>query len=136
MTEKTYFQPGDYESPLTAEGRARTIAALQICAGSQTLAKDVPMRRDMLRKLTSPRAVSYWLEKGWLQKAGKAGKVELLALTAKGVATCNNSLAGGSEVPTRQELVDRCRDQMLNGAPGFMEVTFAAIEAHGDESSA
>ena len=128
MTQETYFQPGQYESPLTAEGRARTIASIQICIGHQALAKDISMRRDVLIKLMSPRAVSYWLEKGWLQKVRKVGKVELLALTAKGLVTCKNSLAGGSEVPTRQDLVDRCITQMTSGAPGFKKITFEALQ--------
>ena len=128
MTSVTLFQPGNYESPLTAEGRARTIAAFEICIGGHGLAKDVPMRRDMLRTLMSPSAVSYWLEQDWLAKRGKVGKVELLALTAKGLRNCRNSLAGGSHVPTRREFVDRCIDEMRTGTVGFKAVTFASLD--------
>ena len=126
MTQ-TFYLPGDYESPLTAEGRARTIAAFEICLPNSTLTKGTSMRRDILRSLASPRAISYWLEQGWLEKAGKVGKVELLALTSKGLVTCRNAIAGGSEVPTSWELVDRCIAEMTTGAPGFKRKAFEPI---------
>lgn len=128
MTHNKFYAPGNYESPLTPEGRARTIASFQICCAPQELAKDVPMRRDVLRNLMSPRAVSYWLELGWLKKIGKVGKVELLVLSSKGLVTCKNSLAGGSEVPTTKALVDRCVTQMTVGSTGFKEISFAPLE--------
>lgn len=126
MTQ-TFHVPGNYESPLTAEGRARTIAAFELCLPKRNLCKGEPMRRDILRSLASPRAVSYWLEKDLLEKHSKIGKVEFLALTSKGLRTCRNSIAGGSEVPTSRELVDRSADEMTNGAPGFTKKEFRPV---------
>ncbi|WPC04099.1 hypothetical protein SBP02_15140 [Pseudomonas benzenivorans] len=122
-----FYLPGNYESPLTSKGRARTIAAFELCLPNSTLVKGKPMRRDILRSLASPRAISYWLEQGWLEKCGKAGKVELLALTSKGLVTCQNAIAGGSEVPTSRELVDQCITEMTAGALGFKPKTFESI---------
>jgi len=127
MTQSFYL-PGNYESPLTAKGRARTIAAFELCLPDSSLRKGEPMRRDILRSLASPRAVSYWLEKDWLEKHSKIGKIEFLSLTSKGLVTCRNAIAGGSEVPTSRELVDQCIEEMINGARGFKKKEFEALD--------
>lgn len=128
MTQ-TFYLPGQYESPLTAKGRARTIAAFELCHSGASLTKGEPMRRDILRSLASPRAISYWLERDWLEKHSKIGKVELLALTSKGLVTCRNAISGGSDVPTSRELVDQCINEMKTGAPGFKKKDFEALSA-------
>lgn len=86
------------------------------------------MRRDVLSKLMSPRAVGYWLnDKEWLRSSRKIGRVELLCLTDDGLRTCANSIAGGSEVPTTPELVASRRQVMLTGGSGHDEVSFASL---------
>lgn len=124
----TYFAPRQYENPLTEQGRARTIAAFHIAQGNSDALTSAEMRRDVLNKLMSPRAVSYWLnDKEWLAFSRKVGRVELLRLTDDGLRTCANSVAGGSEVPTTPELVASRRHQMLHGGGSLEEVFFAAL---------
>jgi hypothetical protein len=87
------------------------------------------MRRDVLNVLMSPAAVSYWLgTQEWLEKTRKVGRVQLLRLTDKGLATCANSVNGGSNVPTTPELVSRCRGRMKHGAAGHQRKEFKPID--------
>ena len=55
----TFFAPGNYENPLTAGGRARTIAAFHLAQGNTDTLTNAEMRRDVLNALMSPRAVGY-----------------------------------------------------------------------------
>ncbi len=124
----TFFAPRQYENPLTEQGRARTIAALHLAQGSTIELTSAEMRRDVLNRLMSPRAVSYWLnDKEWLNFSRRIGRVELLCLTDAGLRTCANSIAGGSEVPTTPELVASRRHLMLLGGSGHDEVSFAPL---------
>ncbi len=124
----TFFAPRQYENPLTEEGRARTIAAFHLAQGNVDRLTDAEMRRDVLNKLMSPRAVGYWLnDKEWLRSSRKVGRVELLCLTDNGLRTCANSIAGGSEVPTTLGLVASRRRLMLTGGSGYDEVSFASL---------
>ena len=124
----TFYAPNQYENPLTEQGRARTIAAFHIAQGNPNTLTSTEMRRDVLVKLMSPRAVSYWLnEKEWLMLSRKIGRIQLLCLTDAGLRTCANSIAGGSEVPTNPELVSSRRLLMSQGGHGHNEVTFPDI---------
>lgn len=124
----TFFAPGTYENPLTAGGRARTIAAFHLAQGNADTLTQAEMRRDVLNALMSPRAVGYWLnDKNWLELVRKVGRVQLVRLTNDGLRTCANSIAGGSEVPTTPELVQTRRFQMLQGSHGHMARTFALL---------
>lgn len=124
----TFFAPGTYENPLTAGGRARTIAAFHLAQGNVDTLTNAEMRRDVLNALMSPRAVGYWLnDKGWLELVRKVGRVQIVRLTNDGLRTCANSIAGGSEVPTTAELVRTRRLQMLQGSHGHTVKTFAPL---------
>ena len=124
----TFFAPRQYENPLTEQGRARTIAAFHLAQGSVIELTAGEMRRDVLNKLMSPRAVKYWLnDREWLSFSRKDGRVELLCLTEAGLRTCANSIAGGSDVPTTPELVASRRRLMLLGGSGHDEVAFAPL---------
>lgn len=124
-----FFAPGNYENPLTAGGRARTIAAFHLAQGNVDTLTKAEMRRDILNALMSPRAVGYWLnEKKWLELVRKVGRIQLVRLTNDGLRTCANSIAGGSEVPTTLELVQNRRLQMLQGSHGHTAKTFAPLE--------
>jgi hypothetical protein len=124
----TFFIPRHYENPLTEQGRARTIAAFHLAQGNSDVLTSAEMRRDVLNKLMSPRAVGYWLnDREWLCFSQKVGRVELLRLTDAGLRTCANSIAGGSEVPTTPELVESRRHIMLHGGNGHDEWAFAAL---------
>lgn len=123
-----FFVPGSYENPLTAAGRARTIAAFHLAQGNVEQLSNLEMRRDVLNSLMSPRAVGYWLnDKCWLEKTRKVGKVQLLRLTEDGIRTCANSITGGSNVPTTLALVTSCRNQMLNGGNNLSEKSFPPL---------
>lgn len=125
----TFFAPGAYENPLTAEGRARTIAAFYLAQGNPSSLSHGEMRRDVLTALMSPRAVGYWLnDKGWLEFVRKVGRVQILRLTEAGLITCANSVAGGSKVPTTNELVARKRRLMLEGGHGHTSRTFTPLK--------
>lgn len=105
-----FYIPGSYDSPLTASGRARTIAAFHLALGDVNTLNRGDMRRDVLTDLMSKSAVNYWLNtQGWLEKSRKIGNIQLLRLTELGLRTCASSLAGGSSVPTTQALVDSWR---------------------------
>lgn len=124
----TFFAPGTYENPLTAGGRARTIAAFHLAQGNVDTLTNAEMRRDVLNALMSPRAVGYWLnDKGWLELVRKVGRFQIVRLTNDGLRTCANSIAGGSEVPTTPELVRTRRLQMLQGSQGHTVKTFAPL---------
>jgi hypothetical protein len=124
-----FFAPGKYENPLTAGGRARTIAAFHLAQGNADSLTKTEMRRDVLNALMSSRAVGYWLnDKDWLELVRKVGRVQLVRLTSDGLRTCANSIAGGSEVPTTPELVHTRRLQMLQGSHGHTAKTFAPLE--------
>lgn len=124
----TFFAPRQYENPLTEQGRARTIAAFHLAQGDVDQLTEAEMRRDVLNKLMSPRAVGYWLnDREWLRSSRKVGRVELLCLTDDGIRTCANSVAGGSEVPTTPDLVASRRRTMLTGGSGHDEVSFAPL---------
>jgi hypothetical protein len=123
------YAPGQYDSPLTPDGRARTIAAFHVAQGDvDVLSKETEMRRDILKRLMSPLAVSCWIDQGWLEKVPivevipDAGKVQLLRLTSKGIVTCRNSVGGGGNVPTTRALVDRWRTKMKVGGESAFEV--------------
>lgn len=123
-----FFAPGTYENPLTAGGRARTIAAFHLAQGNVDALTKVEMRRDVLNALMSPRAVGYWLnDKNWLEVVRKVGRVQLVRLTNDGLRICANSIAGGSDVPTTPELVKTRRLQMLQGSPGHTEKVFPPL---------
>jgi hypothetical protein len=123
-----FFVPGEYDSPLTASGRARTIAAFHLAQGDPEILGKAEMRRDVLNVLMSPSAVSYWLgTQDWMEKTRKVGRVQLLRLTDKGLATCANSVNGGSNVPTTPELVSRWRERMKHGAAGYGRKEFKLI---------
>lgn len=124
----TFFAPGTYENPLTAGGRARTIAAFHLAQGNADTLTKAEMRRDVLNALMSPRAVGYWLnDKNWLELVRKVGRVQLVRLTNDGLRTCANSIAGGSEVPTTPELVQARRLQMLQGSYGHTAKAFTPL---------
>lgn len=121
----TLFIPGQYENPLTAEGRARTIAAFHVAQGNASTLSDAEMRRDMLDKMMSPSAINYWLKtKGWLEITRKIGRKQLLRLTPEGLQTCANSAAGGSDTPTHPELIERRRQLMSQGGPNHARMDF------------
>lgn len=123
-----FFAPRQYENPLTEQGRARTIAAFHVAQGNVDTLTDAEMRRDLLNKLMSPRAVGYWLnDKEWLRSSRKVGRIELLCLTDDGLRTCANSVAGGSEVPTTSELVSNRRQLMVAGGAGHDEISLPPI---------
>ncbi len=123
-----FFAPRQYDNPLTEPGRARTIAAFHVAQGNADTLTDAEMRRDLLNKLMSPRAVGYWLnDKEWLRSSRKVGRIELLRLTDDGLRTCANSVAGGSEVPTTPELVSNRRQQMVAGGAGHDEISLPPI---------
>lgn len=95
MNTITFYEVGQYGSPFTPDDRDRTIAALYVAQGGDTLGATA-MRRDILRFLMSDSAVNYWLNsKRWLERCGKVGRVELLRLTAQGINQCG-SLTGPS----------------------------------------
>ena len=123
-----YFIPGNYDSPLTASGRGRTIAAFHLALGDiDTLTKG-DMRRDVLNDLMSKSAVNYWLNtQGWLEKSRKIGNIQLLRLTDAGLRTCANSVAGGSNVPTAKSLVDSWRKTLREGGSGCQKKTYKAL---------
>lgn len=124
----TFYVPGQYENPLTAIGRARTIAAFHLAQGNTDTLASSEMRRDVLTALMSPRAVSYWLnKKGWLEKTRKIGKFQLLRLTNEGLRTCANSVAGGSSVPTTPALVKTQCEKMLRGGSGLTQKNFPQL---------
>lgn len=129
MSVIEFFVPGEYDSPLTASGRARTIAAFHLAQGDVDVLGKAEMRRDVLNVLMSPSAVSYWLgTQGWLEKTRKAGSVQLVRLTDKGLSTCANSVNGGSNVPTTPELVSRWRERMKQGAARYERKEFKPID--------
>jgi hypothetical protein len=124
----TFFAPGTYENPLTAGGRARTIAAFHLAQGNADTLTKAEMRKDVLTALMSTSAVGYWLNnRKWLEPVRKVGRVQLVRLTNDGLRTCANSIAGGSEVPTTPELVQSRRLQMLQGCHGHTAKTFAPL---------
>jgi hypothetical protein len=129
MPSIDFYCSGSYDSPLTPSGRGRTIAAFLITQGNSPSLSNVEMRRDILTSLMSPRAVDYWLnEQGWLEKTRKVGRVQLLRLTERGLVTCQNSLAGGGNVPTNPGLVADWVRRMQNGGQGAVKKTFAALK--------
>lgn len=112
----TFWSMNNYENPLTAIGRGRTIAALLTAQGSDELSVDIEMRRDLLTFLMSPKAVSYWLnDKKLLQVTRKKGKLQFLKLTFEGRSECRASLQGGAAVTTTQAYVDDWKSRMRNG---------------------
>lgn len=116
----TLYAPGDYLRPLTAEGRARTIAAFHVAQGNGDQLTDAEMRRDVLNKLMSTSAVQYWLkDKERLRVARQVGRVQMLQLTDAGLSTCRNSVNGGSDVPTYPELIAVRRRSMAYGGSGY-----------------
>lgn len=129
MQEMQLYIPGNYDTPFSASGRARTIAAFHVLQqNTDTLSKDVRMRRVILSKLMSQRSVGYWLRgMGWLEKKEKVGKVQLLTLTAKGIAVCRNSAGGGSAQPTTKALIEQWCQRFTQGHPNFTKTTFDAI---------
>jgi hypothetical protein len=130
-----FHVPGEYDSPLTASGRARTIASFHLAQGDADILTKAEMRRDVLNALMSPTAVSYWLgTQEWLEKTRKVGNVQLLRLTDTGLATCANSVNGGSNVPTTPELVSRWRGRMKRGASGHKRTEFKPIDIPPAES--
>jgi hypothetical protein len=129
MSSVEFYVPGDYDSPLTASGRGRTIAAFHLAQGDvEFLTKVTEMRRDVLNRLMSPSAVSYWIAQKWLEKARDVGRIQLLRLTAKGLVTCKNSVNGGGNVPTTAALVAQWRANMKRGGvSSFTLVSFDPI---------
>ena len=129
MSSIEFYVPGDYDSPLTASVRGRTIAAFHLAQGDvEFLTKVTEMRRDVLNRLMSPSAVSYWIAQKWLEKARDVGRIQLLRLTAKGLVTCKNSVNGGGNVPTTAALVARWRTNMKRGGvSSFTLVSFDPI---------
>lgn len=128
-----FFIPGNYDNPLTASGRGRTIAAFHLALGNVDTLTQSDMRRDVLNDLMSKSAVNYWLNtQGWLEKSMKAGNVQLLRLTDSGLRTCANSIAGGSNVPTTKALVDLWRNLFLQGGPSCEKRTYKQLLRSGE----
>ena len=124
----TFFIPSAYENPLTAGGRARTIAALYLAQGDPSALSAAEMRRDILTALMSPTAVGYWLkQREWLELVRKVGRVQILRLTNEGLRTCANSAAGGSDTPTSPELVFAKKRVMREGGRGHTERLFPPL---------
>lgn len=124
----TFFVPSAYESPLTPEGRARTIAAFYLAQGDPLVLSGAAMRRDVLTALMSKSAIGYWLnQKEWLERIHKVGGVQLLRLTDDGLRTCANSAAGGSDTPTTPELIAAKRRAMREGGGGHVERLFPSL---------
>lgn len=95
MSEATFYSVGQYNTPFTQHDRDRTVAAIYLAQGASKLGYG-PMRRDVLTFLMSPTAVGYWLNtKGWFEKCGSVGKVQLLRLTPAGISQCG-SISGPS----------------------------------------
>lgn len=131
-----FFVPGNYDSPLTASGRARTIAAFHLALGDVDTLTREDMRRDVLNDLMSKSAVSYWLnEKGWLEKSRKVGSVQLLRLTDTGLRTCANSIAGGSNVPTTKLLVNSWRQLLRQGGSGCEKKSYKPLHLSSEISN-
>lgn len=129
MVNLEFFVPGNYENPLTASGRGRTIAAFHLAQGNVNVLSNAEMRRDILTSLMSPRAVGYWLnDKHWLELGKKIGRVQLLRLTSSGLATCESSKNGHSAVPTTPGLITAWRQDMLHGKPGMQKKTFSPLK--------
>lgn len=125
-----FFIPGDYDSPLTASGRGRTIAAFHLALGDVDILTQGEMRRDILNGLMSKSAVNYWLNtQELLEKSRKLGNIQLLRLTDAGLNTCTNSVAGGSNVPTTKSLVDEWRKKLREGGSGYEKKTYKALPA-------
>lgn len=129
MVPLEIYCPSAYVNPLTPDGRGRTIAAFLVAQGSDSELAHIEMRRDILNELMSPRAVSYWLnDKGWLELVQKVGRVQLLRLTAAGIITCRNSVAGGGDFPTEPTMVEGWRQVMLKGGRGAKKRVFAPLD--------
>ena len=125
----TYFVPGTYENPLTPEVRARTIAAFYLTQGKPSALGKTEMRRDILRELMSPRAITYWLnDKEWLEATRKIGRIQMLRLTEAGLSTCSNSAAGGSDTPTTPDLIESRVRIMSEGGRGHSEKLFPELQ--------
>ena len=91
MDKQVFYAVGEYGQPFDyLIDRPRTIAAFYAAQGQQRLTS-APMRRDVLKHVMSQTAVSYWLRKGWLIKADKIGRIELLQLTDAGLQLCDAS---------------------------------------------
>lgn len=121
----TFFVPGTYENPLSAEGRARTIAAFYLAQGNPSTLGQSEMRRDILRELMSASAINYWLnQREWLEVVRTVGRIQMLRLTDDGLRTCNDSASGGSDTPTYPELIESKRRVMLEGGRGHEERAF------------
>lgn len=123
----TYYVPGKYENPLTADGRARTIAAFHLAQGNVDNLSDAEMRGDVLSKLMSPTAIGWWLKKNWLVVSRKIGRVRLLRLTSLGLQTCSNSLSGLADTNTTASLVLDKRHIMSLGGPNHTRTEFAEL---------
>ncbi|MBD9415227.1 hypothetical protein IB234_11745 [Pseudomonas sp. PDM16] len=135
MSPIEFYLPGTYENPLTPSGRGRTIAAFYLAQGDADTLSKGEMRRDILNKLMSPSAVSYWLNsQGWLEKTRKVGKVQLVRLTSKGIVTCKNSVNGGADVSTTEELVTQWRSKLKNGSPSFSKMSFDPLPTTTSEA--
>ena len=124
-----FYLPGNYDSPLTATGRARTIAAFHLAQGDVDVLTNSAMRRDVLTALMSASAVTYWLHdaRAWLERSQKVGRVQLLRLSDAGLNTCSNSVQGGSNVPTTRGLVLEWRRKLLLGGAGFNAKSFSPL---------
>jgi hypothetical protein len=120
-----YYVPGQYENPITPEGRARTIAAFHLAQGNTDVLSNAEMRGDVLRHLMSPRAISWWLnEKKWLELSRKQGRIRMLRLTELGIQTCADSLTNSAKTNTTLELVNGMRRAMSQGGPGYTRREF------------
>lgn len=123
-----FCELGQYQTPFSSNGRARTIAAIQLAQGNPPAISHAEMRRDVLTGLTSTSAVAYWLnKKAWLERTRKIGKVQLLRLTDAGYRECLTSLAGGSAFPTTARQVAVWQHRMLDATPGSARLVFKAL---------
>jgi len=123
----TFYVPGKYENPLTADGRARTIAAFYLAQGNTDILSDAEMRGDVLRHLMSPRAINWWVEKQWIEESRRHGRTRMLRLTQLGLQTCSNSLAGLAAVNTTNTLVSEKRRVMSQGGPNHTSKEFGDL---------
>jgi len=88
-----------------------TVAGLRIAQNSRQLDSRA-MRADVIRFLLSPRALSYWKSKGWLEPAGRT---QFVNLTENGLSVCSGSMHGDVATNTEEQLINEWENRMLSG---------------------
>ncbi|UTW04143.1 hypothetical protein KDX31_03760 [Amphritea atlantica] len=91
--------------------RAMTVAGFRIIQNSRQLDKRA-MRTDVFRFLLSPRALSYWKEKGLLEPRGRT---EVVRLTDEGLSVCSGSLHEEVVTSTRESAITQWETLMISG---------------------